>query len=126
MRTKNCQLILDYVLSLDESEQLHSHRFLNLSEHTGLSFEQVLVACKELERDSFAEIKYHHLRNGQVMPEAIVLTELGLNYKRHIREQWLSYVTDKWIDFLALIIALVALLKSYETELSALFQHFAD
>lgn len=122
MLTKNCRIILDTILALGEEHHFESYRIVDLSDRTGISFPHVLAACKELDQDGFASLQITHLRNGQNIPEAIVLTELGIHYKDFLNAKRNDYFKDKIIDFLALVIAFIALLKSFEAELLGLLQ----
>lgn len=110
MRTKNCRCIMDYILSLAPDRQLMYQRITDLSEHTGLSLDQTISACKELAEDRCVELKFLHLRTSQEILEAVRLTEFGQNYKAYLREQRVQYLLSKWIDFLALIVAVIALI----------------
>lgn len=110
MLTKNCRRILNYILSLTPDRHLKFHSIISLSQDIGISFDHTLSACKELARDGYAELKIIRLSNGQEIVDAIVLTEFGRNYKVHLREQRVQYLFSKWIDFLALIVAVIALI----------------
>ena len=50
------------------------------------------------------------MRTSQEILEAVRLTEFGQNYKAYLREQRVKYLLSKWIDFLALIVAVIALI----------------
>ena len=112
MLTKHCRKVLDTILSLPAHQRLNSFRILDLSEKIGLSFPETLCACKELDRDGLAELHIVYHRNGQQIPESIVLTEPGLNYKALLRAQRLAYIADKWVDILASIVAILASIPS--------------
>lgn len=119
MLTKNCRTILDSILTLPVDRRYGSHRIVALAEKTGLPFCEALAACKELDQDNLATLNISHLRNGQEIPESILLTESGLNYKAQLRAQRLAYLADKWTDILAsavavcsLIVSIVALLRT--------------
>lgn len=118
MLTKHCRKVLDTILSLPTHQRLNSFRIVDLSEKTGLPFPETLCACKELDSDGLAELNIVCLRNGQQIPESIVLTEPGLNYKALLRAQRLNYIADKWTDIVACIISIIALIVSIHTALS--------
>ena len=119
MLTKNCKTILKYIISFPEQKRFSSHQISDLAKETRLSFKETLSACKELDKDGLAELKILYLRNGQEIPEAIVLTESGLNYKALLRAQRAAYIADKWTDITACIISIVALIVSIHTALSS-------
>ena len=110
MRTTNCRCIMDYIWSLDPDCQLMAQRITDLAEHTGLSLDQTISACKELAEDRCVELKFLHLRTGEKILEAVSLTEFGQNYKTYLRDQRVQYFLSKWIDFLALIVSVIALI----------------
>ena len=99
-------------MSLRETEQLQSYSMSDMSNRTGLSVHQVILSCEELERDGYAAIHRTAFGNGQIISEAVKLTELGVNYKAHLRAQRLAYIADKWTDILASAIALCSLIVS--------------
>ena len=101
MLTKNCKLVLDSVLSLDQTDWYKAFSMGDLG---------------------FAQITYLNLPNYLPAIDTIHLTERGIHYKDLQREEKLNYFKDKWIDFLALVVALIALLKSFETEILDLLQ----
>lgn len=112
MLTKDCRLILDTILSSDSDKRFQAFRISELSNSLNRNFYAILTACKELEKDGFIELHNCCLKNGQELLEFISLTELGTHYKDYLRSQRLRYIADKWIDFLALIIAAIALVVS--------------
>ena len=120
--TKNCKSILYAILSLDQNEWYKTYSVTDLSQLTSLSSEEIVSAVNALEENNMVEV--HRLTVGKHIPviNTIRLTELGIHYKDQEKENRLNYLKDKWIDFLALIIALIALLKSFEPELATLFQ----
>lgn len=112
MLTKNCRIILDTILALGEEHHFECYRIADLSDRTGISFPQVLAACQELDRDGCANLHFVDLKNGRKIPESVSLTEFGVHYRDYQRAQRLRYIGDKWIDFLALVIASVSLIIS--------------
>ena len=118
MLTKNCKVILKHITSLPGSNRFASLQITDLAKETRLSFEETLSACKELNKDGLAELKILHLRNGQEIPEAISLTEAGLNYKALLWAQRAAYIADKWTDIIATVIAVISLIVSIHTALS--------
>lgn len=109
MLTQNCRDFLDTVISSEIDHPFKRHRISDISAKMGQSFDVALSLAKELERDHFAEIEYLHMRNGQVIPEYVILTEKGRSYKQFLRNQKVDYLKQKWIDFLALVVAALAL-----------------
>lgn len=109
MLTKDCRSVLDTVIQMDGDRPFQRHRIAAISEKMGKTFELTLSICKELERDGFVEIKYLSSRVHAAMPESIVLTEKGRCYKAFLRSQTFDYLKQKWIDFLALVVAAIAL-----------------
>ena len=81
MLTRNCKLIIDSILSRDETQHFKAYSLRDLCKMTNLSFDNVLSACEELDRDKYATLRILHLPNGQEIRESITLTELGKNYK---------------------------------------------
>ena len=109
MLTKDCRSVLDTVIQMDGDRPFQRHRIAAISEKMGKTFELTLSLCKELERDGFLEIKYLKSRIGSAIPEGVILTEKGRRYKAFLRSQRFDYVKQKWIDFLALVVAAIAL-----------------
>ena len=122
MLSKNCRLILDTILAKGENEKFMSHRIGDLSKEINLPFSSALAACQELEHDGFARIKVIDLPRGPKVYESITLTEKGAHYKDFLLEQRMDYIKDKWIDFLALAISVIALVKSFWPEIVFLLQ----
>lgn len=118
MLTKHCRKVLDSILSLPTHQHFGAFRLVDLSAKTGLSFQEVLSACKELDKDGLAELRIIHIMDIQQIPESITLTEPGLNYKAMLRAQRLAYIADKWTDIIACIISIIALIVSIHTALS--------
>ncbi len=119
MLTKHCRKVLDTILSMPAKQQLDSFRLVDLAAKTGLSFREVLSACKELDKDGMAELRIIDIRGVQQIPESITLTEPGLNYKSILTKQRLDYIADKWTDITACIISVIALIVSIHTALSS-------
>lgn len=109
MLTKDCRAVLDTVIQMDGDRPFQRHRIAAISVKMGKTFQLTLSICKELERDGFVEIKYLSSRVHAATPEDIVLTEKGRCYKAFLRSQKFDYVKQKWIDFLALVVAAIAL-----------------
>ncbi|WP_066454476.1 hypothetical protein [Anaerotruncus rubiinfantis] len=67
-----------------------------------------ILAIKFLESREYVEIE----RTDLGAPRVVRLSHFGVNRKRYKIEDFLRYVRDKWIDFLALIIAISAFIQS--------------
>ena len=122
MLTKNCKLVLDSVLSLDQTDWYKKYSVRDLAKLSDLSIDEVKSVIESLNQLGFAQITYLSLPNYPTAIDTIHLTERGIHYKDLQKEEKFNYFKDKWIDFLALIVALIALLKSFESEILALFQ----
>ena len=122
MLTKNCKLVLDSVLSLDQTDWYKAFSMGDLVKLSGLSMNEIKSVIESLDQLCFAQITYLNLPNYLPAIDTIHLTERGIHYKDLQREENLNYFKDKWIDFLALVVALIALLKSFEPEILALLQ----
>lgn len=122
MLTKNCKLVLDSVLSLDQTDWYKAFSMGDLVKLSGLSMNEIKSVIESLDQLGFAQITYLNLPNYLPAIDTIHLTERGIHYKDLQREEKLNYFKDKWIDFLALVVALIALLKSFETEILDLLQ----
>ncbi|WP_435321687.1 hypothetical protein [Muriventricola aceti] len=122
MLTKNCKLVLDSVLSLDQTDWYKAFSMGDLVKLSGLSMNEIKSVIESLDQLGFAQITYLNLPNYLPAIDTIHLTERGIHYKDLQREEKLNYFKDKWIDFLALVVALIALLKSFEPEILALLQ----
>ena len=122
MLTKNCKLVLDSVLSLDQTDWYKAFSMGDLVKLSGLSMNEIKSVIESLDQLGFAQITYLNLPNYRPAIDTIHLTERGIHYKDLQREEKLNYFKDKWIDFLALVVALIALLKSFEPEILALLQ----
>lgn len=107
MTTKNCKLIIDTIISLGPDERYKAHLLGELAEKVNISAEQIEAACEELARDGLAQVR--HLDYGPVI---ITLTEAGVNYKQKRWQAIRHYILLKWIDFLALVVAVIALIVS--------------
>lgn len=122
MLTKNCKLVLDSVLALDQTDWYKAFSMGDLVKLSGLSMNEIKSVIESLDQLGFAQITYLNLPNYLPAIDTIHLTERGIHYKDLQREEKLNYFKDKWIDFLALVVALIALLKSFETEILDLLQ----
>lgn len=122
MLSTNCRLILDLILSKGESEKYMSHKISTISKEIDLPSKAVLSACLELEHDDFAVIGRINAYKSPSMPVTIKLTEKGICYKTLLMTERIDYIKDKWIDFLALTISIIALIKSFWPEISVLLQ----
>ena len=87
MLTNNRKLILNTILDLEEAQHFKSHSLRDLCKMTSLSFDEVLSACRELDRDGYATLRIIHIPNVQNIPESITLTELGKNYKKKLSSE---------------------------------------
>ena len=122
MLTKNCKSILNAILSLDQNDWYKAYSVNDLTQLTSLSTDEIYSAVTALEEDGMIQVQYLSFRGCSSVIDSVRLTEQGIHYKDQEKENRLNYLKDKWIDFLALIIALIALLKSFEPELATLFQ----
>ena len=122
MLTKNCKSILNAILSLDQNDWYKAYSVNDLTQLTSLSTDEIYSAVTALEEDGMIQVQYLSFRGCSSVIDSVRLTEQGIHYKDQEKEKRLNYLKDKWIDFLALIIALIALLKSFEPELATLFQ----
>ena len=122
MLTKNCKSILNAILSLDQNDWYKAYSVNDLTQLTSLSTDEIYSAVTALEEDGMIQVQYLSFRGCSSVIDSVRLTEQGIHYKDQEKENRLNYLKDKWIDFLALIIALIALLKSFEQELATLFQ----
>lgn len=52
------------------------------------------------------------LRTSSGKSFGVALSHKGKNYRYFRRQQFLSYIADKWIDFLALITSIIAVIIS--------------
>lgn len=122
MLSKNCRSILDAVLSLDQNDWYKAYSVNDLTQLTSLSTDEICSAVTALEENGMLQVHYFSFRSCSSVIDSVRLTEQGIHYKDLEKENRLNYLKDKWIDFFALIIALIALLKSYESEIIALLQ----
>ena len=122
MLSKNCRLVLDAIIAKGEIEKFMPHPIASLSKELNLPIQSVLAACSELEHDEFATIRRLSMSKSPPILESITLTEKGVYYKDLLKEQRMDYFKDKWIDFLALTISVIALIKSFWPEISLLLQ----
>ncbi len=122
MLTKNCKSILNAILSLDQNDWYKAYSVNDLTQLASLSTDEIYSAVTALEENGMIQVQYLSFRGCSSVIDSVRLTEQGIHYKDQEKENRLNYLKDKWIDFLALIIALIALLKSFEPELATLFQ----
>lgn len=111
MLTKNCSKILAYLTSLSDEEPRRLHSIQSVANAVGLTLGETISAAKELEAIGYAEVHYVSTSMGNA-PEGVTLTEKGINYRTLKRWQTRAYWADKWIDFLALAIAVAAFIRT--------------
>lgn len=111
MITKNCKAILDFVISQPEEEHYRAYQIKEIEAGTGLSYEEIISAGKELDRLEYAELKGTEILGISVF-DCITFSEKGIHYNEEIRENRINYIKDKWIDFSALLVAIAALIIS--------------
>lgn len=122
MLTKNCKSLLNSILSLDPNDWYKVYSVYDLAQLASLSVDEIISVAQALEENGMAQIKYLTVGCYPRVVDGIRLTEQGIHYKDLEKENRINYLKDKWIDFLALLIALIALLKSFESEIAALLQ----
>lgn len=111
MLTKNCRAVIDTILSLDKSNPFKLYRIADLAIRARLTIEEAMAACLELEQDGRAEVRLIPNARRQI-PEYVSLTEYGARYREELKERRKDYIKAKWIDFFALIVAIIALIIS--------------
>lgn len=111
MLTKNCESILDFITSMPAESIFSIYGISYLANKIGISNEEAIAACKNLDKIGFAEIHYTDVGMGKI-PDYITLTEDGAKYKSVLRQKRIDYLSDKWIDFLALVVAIVAFIRT--------------
>lgn len=111
MLTKNCRIVLKAL----NSKANDKFRFgaMDIAELTGMTFDEASRAAEYLTQQGFLERK---TRPDSFVKEYGIelysLTELGADYKAVACAKRWEYVREKWIDFLAMIVAIVALIVS--------------
>ena len=79
----------------------------------GSPVSDVRSAVKYLVDDGYLEYITMHPRSGSSSsPIGVRLSHKGKNSKEFDREELKRYIADKWIDFLALVIAIIAFIQS--------------
>lgn len=110
MVTKNCRKIIKTICRFGEEAKYGFHNTADLADATGLPHAVVCSACEQLAEEGYMEIEY----TGNINPivSDVRLTELGASYSEVQRAARLAYIASKWIDFIALIVAIIALIVS--------------
>lgn len=111
MLTKNCRAVIDTILSLDKADPFKLYRIADLSKSARLTLDETIAACLELEKDGRAEVRLIPNARRQI-PEFVSLTEYGARYREELKGRRIDYIKAKWIDFIALIVAIIALIIS--------------
>lgn len=111
MLTENCSKILAYLTSLPGEKPRWRHSLQSVASAVELTLEETVSAAKELEAIGYAEVHCVSTPLGNA-PEGVTLTEKGINYKALKRWQTRAYWADKWIDLLALAIAIAAFVRT--------------
>lgn len=112
MLTKNCKSILDGILSLNQNDWYKAYSVRDLVQITSLSVDEIISALESLEQTDMVQIQYLTIRSYRPTIDWIRLTERGIYYKDFEKEKRINYLKDKWIDFLALVVASTALIIS--------------
>lgn len=112
MLTKNCKSILDGILSLNQNDWYKAYSVRDLVQITSLSVDEIISALESLEQTDMVQIQYLTIRSYRPTIDWIRLTERGIYYKDFEKEKRINYLKDKWIDFLALVVASAALIIS--------------
>lgn len=111
MVTKNCRKIIKAICRSGSEAKYGPHNIADLADATDLSNAAVCAACEQLAEEGYMEIVYMTRTHTPII-EHVKLTELGANYAEVQRATRMAYVANKWIDFIALIVAIIALIIS--------------
>ena len=84
---------------------------VDLSQKLGRDVEDIRAAVRFLESSGYLEYTRLNSKSGS-SNIGIHLSHKGLNWKHYRAEKLLSYVADKWIDFLALAVSIIAFIQS--------------
>lgn len=109
---KTCKTVLYTAQKLKEHENWYP-TFYELAVESKLHPQDVIEACKLLEKDKYVEYFYRsgHPENKRI-PNGISLTLKGYKPKEYAINQFREYLKNNWISLVALIISICALIIS--------------
>ena len=109
---KTCKRVLEHMHHDGKPEQynmLFFDDYIKLeAELCGLTIEDFSNAVSHLINEGFVE----HIRSRSGRITGIKLTHKGVHYKEFTRQKIREYIVDKWIDIIALVVAVAAFIQS--------------
>ena len=111
MLTQNCKCVLDKLLEKNQNNPFRMYCMGEISSISGLTFQETIAACKQLESLGYMEIFYVKLNDSAVI-DTLRITELGAHYKEAHRRKIGKYIANNWISFLALAVAIISLIMT--------------
>lgn len=116
MLNKNCEKVVAALCEDLPNQPSYGYSISDIACLVDLKEEDVIRLAKHLELEGYLEPRKYDLHTGSVFYHYF-LTEKGKSYKLIARRQTWDYIKDKWIDFFALIVAIIALVIAIDAHI---------
>lgn len=116
MLNKDCEKVVAALCKDLPNQPSYGYSTEYIAHLAGLDEEDIIRIAKHLESEGYLESREYDLHIGAVFYHYF-LTEKGKSYKLIARNQTWEYIKDKWIDFFALIVAIIALIIAIDAHI---------